>query len=362
PGSKIKPQISEEEAVRLAERLYGISTRDISELVSYDDKNFLIHVDTNIKNPIIPNAWPHGYVLKIVNSLDTKKAKFFDGQTQLVLFLRQQGINCPKPVMNIFGKYNSIEKIGESLHLVRLLEFIPGRIFNDVLKTKHLFYQVGEFVAKIDSALKRFQHDAYDNHKTVWMLESVTQLTKLLYAINDPKKQELVQEVLADFKENVLSRIGDFAKGVIHGDCNEHNLIVTKDSPELEEFRVTGVIDFGDTSQSLYIFELAITIAYMILQSCELETAGYVIAGYQQLRLIPQNERNVLTICVAARLCQSLVMGAYTHLLDPENDYLLSSQENGWKMLTLLRETPKDGLEELWFTTADEYLKQSDKR
>lgn len=46
PGSKIRPQINEEEAVRLAERLYGISTRDITELVSYDDKNFLLHVDT----------------------------------------------------------------------------------------------------------------------------------------------------------------------------------------------------------------------------------------------------------------------------------------------------------------------------
>lgn len=46
PGSKIRPQVSEEEAIRLAERLYGISTRDITELMSYDDKNFLIHVDT----------------------------------------------------------------------------------------------------------------------------------------------------------------------------------------------------------------------------------------------------------------------------------------------------------------------------
>lgn len=46
PGSKIRPQVTEEEAVHLVERLYGISTREISELVSYDDKNFLIHVDT----------------------------------------------------------------------------------------------------------------------------------------------------------------------------------------------------------------------------------------------------------------------------------------------------------------------------
>ncbi|XP_031638487.1 hydroxylysine kinase-like [Contarinia nasturtii] len=362
PGSKIRPQVSEEEAVRLAERLYGISTRDISELVSYDDKNFLIHVDTNIKNPIIPNAWPHGYVLKIINSLDTKKTTFFDGQTQLILFLRQQGIECPKPVMNIFGKYNSIEKIGESTHLVRLLEYIPGRIFNNVLKTKHLFYQVGEFVAKIDSALKRFQHDAYDNHKSLWMLDSVPQLSKFIYALNDTKKQALVEEILKEFNEQILSHSADFAKGVIHGDCNEHNIVVTKTSPDADEFRVTGIIDFGDTCYSFYVFELAITIAYMLLQSCELETAGFVIAGYQELRPIPTNERNVLKICVAARLCQSLVLGAYTHTLDPENDYLLSTQDNGWKMLSMIWEKPKNELDELWFTTADEYLKQSEKR
>lgn len=46
PGTKIRPKVSEDEAIRLAERLYGISTRDITELVSYDDRNFLIHVDT----------------------------------------------------------------------------------------------------------------------------------------------------------------------------------------------------------------------------------------------------------------------------------------------------------------------------
>lgn len=253
-------------------------------------------MNRNIKNPIIPDAWPHGYVLKITNSLDTKKVKVFDAQTQLILFLRQQGVNCPKPVMNIFGRYHSIEKFGDSSHLIRLLEYIPGRIFNDVLKTKHLFYQVGEFIARIDSALKRFQHDAYDNHKSLWMLESLPQLTKFLYAVKDEKRQAMVKDVLKQFNENVLDHLNKFAKGVIHGDCNEHNLVVSKISPESDEFRVTGVIDFGDTSYSLYVFELAISIAYMIIQSGELKTAGYVIAGYEEVRPIPQNERNVLRV------------------------------------------------------------------
>lgn len=64
---------------------------------------------------------------------------------------------------------------------------------------------------------------------------------------------------------------------------------------------------------------------------------------------------------MAARLCQSLVLGAYTHTLDPENDYLMSTQANGWKMLDKLWFTSMDDLEELWFDTADNYLKRSEK-
>lgn len=48
PGKKIKPEISEAEAIKLAERLYGIVTKDISELNSYDDRNFLIHSDRSV--------------------------------------------------------------------------------------------------------------------------------------------------------------------------------------------------------------------------------------------------------------------------------------------------------------------------
>lgn len=45
PGTKIRPDVSEEDAIKLAERLYGITTSEISSLVSYDDRNFLIYVD-----------------------------------------------------------------------------------------------------------------------------------------------------------------------------------------------------------------------------------------------------------------------------------------------------------------------------
>lgn len=45
PGAKIRPIVTVEEASKLAERLYGIVTSEIIELISYDDRNFLIKAD-----------------------------------------------------------------------------------------------------------------------------------------------------------------------------------------------------------------------------------------------------------------------------------------------------------------------------
>lgn len=66
-------------------------------------------------------------------------------------------------------------------------------------------------------------------------------------------------------------------------------------------------------------------------------------------------------VCVAARLCQSLVLGAYSHSLDPENSYLLTTQERGWDLLQRLWAEPDNKIEELWNKTADNYLTQSTK-
>lgn len=46
PSLNIRSQLGEEDAIQLARRLYGISTRNVFELLSYNDRNFLIHVDT----------------------------------------------------------------------------------------------------------------------------------------------------------------------------------------------------------------------------------------------------------------------------------------------------------------------------
>ena len=145
---------------------------------------------------------------------------------------------------------------------------------------------------------------------------------------------------------------------MIHGDFNEQNILVNKNE-DGDDYRITGILDFGDTCQSHYVFELAIAMAYMMLQTQNLATGGLVLAGYSSVRPIPENEKKVLKLCTAARLCQSLVMGQYTHTLDPTNEYILTTQKTGWALLEAIWKQPADELEQLWAEIADNYLKQS---
>lgn len=68
---------------------------------------------------------------------------------------------------------------------------------------------------------------------------------------------------------------------MIHGDFNETNILI-------DEMNVCGILDFGDSSYSFYVFEVAICCLYMMLDakrpnvSCalnQIEIAAHVIAG-----------------------------------------------------------------------------------
>ena len=95
-----------------------------------------------------------------------------------------------------------------------------------------------------------------------------------------------------------------------------------------------------------------------------LSVGGHVIAGYLvgsgatdgRQPLIEPVERRLLRTCVAARFAQSLTLGAYSHSLDPTNEYLLTTARRGWKILEALwRGTTESELYTRW----DDVMKES---
>jgi len=137
--------------------------------------------------------------------------------------------------------------------------------------------------------------------------------------------------------------------GVIHADFNEQNVIIRRDA-ESAAVTVVGVIDFGDSEQGPYVFDLAIAITYCMLQSTIVEplhVCGHVLAGYvSRQRALTDGERKALWPCVAARFAQSLTMGTYTYSVDPTNAYVLMTVKQGWKLLRRMwEETSREQLE-----------------
>jgi hypothetical protein len=61
-----------------------------------------------------------------------------------------QKVVCPKQLPNVSGKLYSIE--GENV--VRLYEFIPGKLLFDVPPSAGLFYDAGLYLGKLNETLK----------------------------------------------------------------------------------------------------------------------------------------------------------------------------------------------------------------
>mmetsp|Transcript_4841 Transcript_4841/g.13480 ORF Transcript_4841/g.13480 Transcript_4841/m.13480 type:complete len:161 (+) Transcript_4841:929-1411(+) len=156
--------------------------------------------------------------------------------------------------------------------------------------------------------------------------------------------------MLQRFRDGVLPKAEELKKSIIHGDINEQNLLIHPSEP-----KVTGLLDFGDILLSWQINDIAINMAYGMLKKDEpLVAASHLLAGYAQKRPLTEVEWEVLPTLVACRLAQSITIGNYSAMQDPDNqEYLLLTQESGWLALKALWETPVKEIRELWKAAVD---------
>jgi Ser/Thr protein kinase RdoA (MazF antagonist) len=63
--------------------------------------------------------------------------------------------------------------------------------------------------------------------------------------------------VLGRFEAEVAPAIPTLRHAIIHGDANDHNVLVAQDGAS-----IAGLIDFGDSLYTAAIYDLGITVAY----------------------------------------------------------------------------------------------------
>jgi 4-aminobutyrate aminotransferase-like enzyme/Ser/Thr protein kinase RdoA (MazF antagonist) len=302
-------KITAAQALRVVKKNYGFEA-DLFALPGEVDFNFKLV--------------SHGksYLLKI--SRPSKDKSYFEFQNSIIQHLEKQKPQSPKIFPDLNGNLISEtkDKNGQK-RFVRLLSWIEGRPWSKVNPIlDDLLFDLGKKAGSLSRALENFHHP--QAHRQLdWDIAQAHWIKSHLNSLS-PNHQKLFSPFLKRF-DQIQKTYEKLRKAVVHNDVNDNNILV---SENLIHPKVNAIIDFGDALYTQIINDLAITIAYGIMNKPDpLRAALPIVEGYHQSFPLQEKEIKLLYVLVGIRLLISLSKADINKELEPDNQYLLISQK-----------------------------------
>jgi Ser/Thr protein kinase RdoA (MazF antagonist) len=246
------------------------------------------------------------------------------------------GLQVPDILENQNGHYETRIKISLNFSKrLRLMSFIGGidlSEINDI--SDRTRFQVGEALARFDLAMAGFDHPAaHRRHR--WDLTDAGQHRDKTLLVEEPERRAILDWAFAQMANSVSPVLGRLPWQFIHGDPNPENIRVNGE-------RVVGLLDFGDACHNPAVCDLAICLAYQMMeQEDPWAAAGQVISGYESLRPLTSLERQVLLPLVCTRLAVTICVATERRLIDPHNSNWFVSEQPAWQLLSRLQSSKK---------------------
>jgi 4-aminobutyrate aminotransferase-like enzyme/Ser/Thr protein kinase RdoA (MazF antagonist) len=310
------PRLTLADAVRLAAELYSL---DVAawELPSERDRNFHLRDSSGAQ-----------YVLKVANSQESREVLDLQNRALEWLAERVPDLAWPRVIRSRAGR--EIEERGNP---IRLLTWVEGVCLANVRpRTPQLLASLGRALARANCALEGFSHPAAKRvfHWDLRQFEMARPHLDLLPA----GQRGLVEPLLnacAAIEWDLLRH------SIIYGDANDYNILVKGDGT-----RVVSLLDFGDMVESATVCDLAIALAYAMLDEPQpIAAAAQVAEAYHRERPLTAPEIEALFPLAQARLAQSVCYAAWQVLEAPDNGYLNISNSPAWALLERLHEMPR---------------------
>lgn len=142
-----------------------------------------------------------------------------------------------------------------------------------------------------------FTHPAA--HREIrWDLRQTSKLRNVVNYVKNESDREKIKHFISLF-EVIQPQLDRMRMSVIHGDANEHNILISNDTPagiflSWSLFWPLGIIDFADFVYTNTICELAILMMYcMIYQEDPMKAACNILIGYNESFRVTDNELEV---------------------------------------------------------------------
>jgi 4-aminobutyrate aminotransferase-like enzyme/Ser/Thr protein kinase RdoA (MazF antagonist) len=303
------PNFSLEEAKELARDLYGLDAEAFA-LPSERDQNFLLQEGSGAK-----------YVLKIANALEDRA--FLEAQQQAM----ERAAGCAPSHRRIASTQSGdllteIQSSSGMRHFVWMVDWLSGVPLGELgSHSPELLRDLGRAVGRIDRALADFDHPAIYRYFHWDLARGLSVIREHESLVRDAETRRLVGEFFDDFARNVTPILPRLRKSAIHNDANDYNVIVAGRN-------VAGLIDFGDMIYSFTVADLAVAIAYAVLNKPDpLAAAAEIVKGYHSEYALTDDELAALFGLARLRLCMSVCIGAHQQQQRPDDDYLSVSQQ-----------------------------------
>jgi Ser/Thr protein kinase RdoA (MazF antagonist) len=312
------PTFTLPEVRRLARDLYGVEA-EAEPLPGERDQNFRLKA-----------AGGGDLVLKIANAAESRAALELQHRVLAILNEKVRELATPRAVPTVKGEtITTIQSADGTAHMVRALTFLPGKLWaHTTPHSPRLLHSLGLALARVDAALRDVPPGS-EQSAPKWDLARAGWISSYLHLLA-PARRALVERLFAPYEPLVAPRLSGLPAGLLHNDANDYNLLVT-------DGRVSGLLDFGDILHGPRLCELAIAIAYAIMDKPDpLTAAAHVVAGYHQAAPLTEAELEVLYPLICARLCVSVTNSALQRQAEPGNEYLSISERPAWAVLERL--------------------------
>ncbi|MEC7583711.1 MAG: aminotransferase class III-fold pyridoxal phosphate-dependent enzyme [Planctomycetota bacterium] len=275
------------------------------------------------------------FLLKVMRS--TCATAFVEMQCGILEHLAQQAPDLPaqRLVRTKTGRTHTVLREDGGERITWLTTFLPGRLLAEAKpQTADLHEQVGKLLGQLDRALGGFDHPEL-GRPCPWDLRQAGWSPEDLEVIADPACRERVATLNARFTAEWSTQLEQLRRGPIHGDGNDHNLLITR-RDGLEE--LSGVVDFGDTCRTALACEPAIAGAYAMLCTDDpIDGLCSVVSAYHRELPLEEQELALMLPLALMRLCQSVVNSARASSRRPGDDYMTVHEQQAQRVLGALQ-------------------------
>lgn len=305
---------------------YGITDFGSEKLVGYISTNYRIDLKNGEKR--IFKYYPDDSEFNLVLE-----------ENRLIFHIKDQlNFDLSIPHANKNGEYITKYPDGS---FSRLLNFVEGTFLAEAKLTEKLLFQFGKRMAEMVMAMSSFKSDTIAARKLTWDLQQFLNVWSKADFIENPKHKKWIDYYFQQFRDEVQPKIHTLRSQILHNDLNEWNVLI-------EDEDISGIIDYGDIAHSPIINEIAIALAYALLNKDNpLETAISILKGYHETFPILKEELELLPYLIPARLVTTFCYSAEAKSKATDTAYILISEK------------PAIDLIEKWITLSPIHIKNT---